>query len=530
MRFEDKIKLYSKERIWDEYCGFLEMSISDYMFVQKRLMEEQMHKWCESGLGKSIIGEYIPKSIDEFRQRVPLTTYEDYADILLSKQEDMLPATASIWIQTTWEGGIRPIKIAPYTREMIDVYKHNAIACLLLSCAKEKGDMTIKAGDSVLYGGAPLPYLTGLLPVAISEECSFTWLPDCDSSSEKSFSERIKEGFKMANSTGIDYIFGIGSVNNFITNRLLKSANAGKSSGSGTKMNASLTMIFRYIKAKYVSKRDKRPIEPYDLFKLKGFVSVGTDARCYKESLAKHWGCEPIEIMAGTESSCVGTEDYLHNGMVFFPDTCFYEFLSESEYIKSLEDENYTPHTCLIDEVIQNTNYELVITVLKGGAFARYRTNDMYSCVSGPKKGALPRFSYLDRGRSVIDIAGFTRITEKSIKEAIAISRLPIVDWIAKKEYTDDNVPFLHIYAEIDPTFQLSHAVVIDLFSEQLTAYFKYFDSDYSDLKHLLKMDPMTFTVLPYGSIAECEQEMGIKIRRINPDVVVVNSIMNNCN
>ena len=36
---------------------------------------------------------------------------------------------------------------------------------------------------------------------------------------------------------------------------------------------------------------------------------------------------------------------------------------------------------------------------------------------------------------------------------------------IAKKEYTQDNVPFLHIYAEIDPSFQLSNAVVIDLFS-----------------------------------------------------------------
>ena len=70
MRFEDKIKLYSKERIWDEYCGFLEMSISDYMFVQRRLMEEQMHKWCESGLGKSIVGEYVPKSIDEFRGKL----------------------------------------------------------------------------------------------------------------------------------------------------------------------------------------------------------------------------------------------------------------------------------------------------------------------------------------------------------------------------------------------------------------------------------------------------------------------------
>ena len=47
---------------------------------------------------------------------VPLTEYEDYADILLTKQPDMLPGNPVIWIQTTWEGGKHPIKVAPYTR------------------------------------------------------------------------------------------------------------------------------------------------------------------------------------------------------------------------------------------------------------------------------------------------------------------------------------------------------------------------------------------------------------------------------
>ena len=39
---------------------------------------------------------------------VPLTTYDDYADILLAKQPDMLPGNPVIWIQTTWEGGKAP--------------------------------------------------------------------------------------------------------------------------------------------------------------------------------------------------------------------------------------------------------------------------------------------------------------------------------------------------------------------------------------------------------------------------------------
>ena len=40
MRFEEKLKHYSQEEIWAEYCGFLELDISSYMRIQTRLMEE----------------------------------------------------------------------------------------------------------------------------------------------------------------------------------------------------------------------------------------------------------------------------------------------------------------------------------------------------------------------------------------------------------------------------------------------------------------------------------------------------------
>ena len=31
MRFEDKLKKYSREQLWQEYCGFLDMSLDDSM-------------------------------------------------------------------------------------------------------------------------------------------------------------------------------------------------------------------------------------------------------------------------------------------------------------------------------------------------------------------------------------------------------------------------------------------------------------------------------------------------------------------
>ena len=76
MTFEEKLKNQEYERIWQEYCGFLELDIDSYMGIQNRLLEEQMHMWCNSPLGQKILKGRMPRTIDEFRKMVPLTTYE----------------------------------------------------------------------------------------------------------------------------------------------------------------------------------------------------------------------------------------------------------------------------------------------------------------------------------------------------------------------------------------------------------------------------------------------------------------------
>ena len=129
---------------------------------------------------------------------VPLTTYDDYADILLQKRAEMLPGNPVIWIQTTWEGGRHPIKLAPYTRSMLDVYRNNVIACLILSTSHERGKFNISDTDKILYGLAPLPFATGLFPLALEEEIGIQFLPAVKDAVNMSFSERNKAGFKMA--------------------------------------------------------------------------------------------------------------------------------------------------------------------------------------------------------------------------------------------------------------------------------------------------------------------------------------------
>lgn len=520
MRFDEKLKKVNHEQLWREYCGFLDMDLSEYMYIQRRLMEEQLHLWSSCGLGSKLLHGREPKTIDELREMLPLTTYADYADVLLPKRSEMLCDTPAVWIQTTWEGGLRPIKLAPYTREMLNRYRHNLISTVMMASAKEKGSFEVKKDFRVLYGGAPLPYTTGLMPSLFDEDLRLVWLPDSNSNSDLSFTQRIKKGFSMALSGGVDYFFAIGSVANYITE------NFGKSTGgSGGKTDISLRHAMRYLRAKYVSRRDGRPILPKDIFHLKAFFYGGTDARCYRDRLAAAWGIVPTEAILGTESTCLRAETWEHNGMVFFPDSCFYEFIPEEEMNHNLNDPSYRPRTCLMDEVATGQNYELVISVLHGGAFMRYRIGDVFQCVS-TGRGELPRFAYMDRVPSVIDIAGFTRITEQSMKEVIRLSRLNLGEWALKKEFDEDNNPYLHLFVEIPPESLGEEVVVRQVLQQHLSVYFQYFDSDYSDLKKLLNMEPLQITILKSGTIVGYERERGHRIPRINPNLLDLQGLL----
>ena len=509
--------------MWDAYCGYLDLSLSEYMIIQRRLMEEQIEIWSKSILGKCILGDLRPKSLEDFRKLVPLTSYEDYADILFKRNAALLPEDPVIWIETTWEGGLHPIKTAPYTRRMIESYKRNLFAMAMLISGKKKGDFNIRSGQRFLYGGAPLPYETGLIPSLMNEEMEFEWLPDSNENGDIPFNERIKKGFMMGFEGGIDYFFAMGSVANYITENFEKQLSGGGKSSHGSRIKFSPKIAMRYLKAKSECRREGRSIKPADLFHITGFASTGTDNKCYRDRLADAWGVTPVEIAAGTESTCVGCDTWEQRGMVFFPDSCFYEFIPESEMLRNLDNPDYVPHTCLINEVKAGRIYELVISVFHGGAFMRYRIGDTYRCTEA-NEGEIPRFTFVDRIPSVIDIAGFTRITEKSIAEVIRISKLSIGNWIACKEY-EQKTPFLHMYIELNPNDKDNDVITKKALNEHLSVYFRFFDSDYKDLKKLLDIEPLKLTILPCGTIERAEAKYK-KLRKINPGDIAMRIVM----
>ena len=103
------------------------------------------------------------------------------------------------------------------------------------------------------------------MPSLLSETIAYDWLPDPNETKDESFSQRIRDGFSLGMQGDIDYFFGVGSVAHYITENFIRTLSGGHSSG-GSKTKVSPRLALRYLRAKSISKRDKRPILPKDLF------------------------------------------------------------------------------------------------------------------------------------------------------------------------------------------------------------------------------------------------------------------------
>lgn len=520
MILDQKLQKKQYSQIWQEFCGFLDFSIEDCMAMQNRLMQEQIELYCQCELGRKIMRGKKPRTVDEFRQVVPLTRYEDYAPILLSRIESALPAKPLLWIETTWEGAINPIKLAPYTESMVRCHKNNFITSMILATSDKRGQFSLTGGENFLYGMAPLPYITGLAPLVLKDELTVNWLPPEKEAVTLDFSQRNKLGFKMGMQRGVDLFFGLSSVIAKVGDQFTSSG------GSGREFNpfkSTPAMNYRLLKAWIRSKVDQTPILPKDIWTLKGLICAGTDSASVKKKIEHDWGIKPLEVFGGTETTCIATETWSKNGLVLFPDVCFYEFIPKEEMEKNLADPDYVPRTYLLNELEAGKDYELVISNLKGGAFARYRVGDMLKCLSVKNETdgiMMPQFAYLDRVPNVIDIAGFTRISEATIKQAIEVSKLDISNWFAVKEFDENLRAFLHLYVEMTDNRQA--AVNKEILTEHLAIYFRYIDHDYKDLKSLLGIEPLVVSIIPMGTMSKFAERYGRNPRKINPAYIDV--------
>ena len=105
------------------------------------------------------------------------------------------------------------------------------MAITTLSSSNETKKARLKNGDKVLFGLAPLPFVTGLFPVVFEEEIDFKFLPPVKEAHSMSFGERNKKGFSLGMQKGIDLFFGLSSVAFYITENFASSFQGGASGG-----------------------------------------------------------------------------------------------------------------------------------------------------------------------------------------------------------------------------------------------------------------------------------------------------------
>ncbi len=501
--------------IWNHYCNFLELSIDEAMQIQYRLLQEQIDLLKKSQLGQELLKGFRSNNVEEFRSKVPLTTYKDYAAYLLDNNEDALPEKPYYWVHTSGRSGEYKHKWIPYTKRFWERAGRYVIASLIFGSASKKGEVILEPGDTVFFTLAPRPYMSGALAVdSVLHHFPFRFLPPPEIAEKMDFFERIENGLQMSLTEGIDVFYGLASI-------LLSVGKHFEEGTSDRKKNLrSLLMspraLTRLMRGMFISRKNKRNLLPKDIWSPKVLAMGGMDCDIYRDKVINYWGGNPIEGYASTEAGITAVQTWNRNGNVLVPDQNFLEFIPFDEHLKSKEDPEYQPRTVTMDQLQENEIYEIVITNFLGGPLVRYRIGDLVEVTAkeDPAIGvSLPHIKFFSRADDLIDLAGFTRLTELTIWRAIENSGISYNDWVVKKE-TDQETPILHIY--LDASNKQNKEQVEEKIHRELGEL----DSDYAEVEKILGLKPVQVTFLPEGASQRYFQKKkneGADLARLKP-------------
>uniref|UniRef100_A0A7C4PRL8 GH3 auxin-responsive promoter n=1 Tax=Anaerolinea thermolimosa TaxID=229919 RepID=A0A7C4PRL8_9CHLR len=498
-----------KHQIWTKYCGFLDLSLKEFMQIQERLLLEQFDLLSKSELGRYLLRGKIPGSIEEFRARIPITTYDDYEPYL--GEDKGYFQNAYVWAHTSGRSG--KYKWIPYTREAYERLGERVLAGVILGAAREKGEVRLEEGDVLVYNTPPRPYISGITLRALAEQFNFRFVPALDETEAMGFQERIEAGFREGMKTGIDILGSMSAV-------LVKMGEAFTSGARKTRISRQMLhpqVLFRLIRGYIRAKMEGRNMLPRDLWTLKGAMAGGTDTSIYRAQLATYWGVEVHEQYGSTEFGIMATQAWDRRGMYFLPDIAFYEFIPPDEWERSRQDPAYQPRTLLLSETRPGERYEIVMTSLHSDPFLRYRLHDLVQFTAPEERDpsiALPSFTIKGRTMDLIDLAGFTGvIDEQSAWRALAATGLELAEWSLRKEVERDR-PVLHLYIE------LKAPASADEVHRRLDAELRASNPFYSDIEKLLGYNPLRVTVLPRETFLRYmrkQQEAGADLSHLKP-------------
>lgn len=485
----DLIKQGRKDEVWKQYCGFLDLSLDDFMYIQERLVMEEMDLFATCELGRKIMGEKVPTSVEEFRRTVPLTRYEDYEPYLSERREDVLPELPYLWAHTSGRSG--EYKWVPYTKPAYVKLGERMLAATILGTARERGEIRLEEDDVLVYNLPARPYASAVGLMSMAELFRFHFVPPLEETENMTFHERIEKSFQTALVTGIDVLGSMTAVLIKIGERFAEGAGGARLSSHLLHPKALLRLARAFVRSKLAG----RPLLPKDVWSVKGVGCAGTDTSLYKDKIIEYWGVEPFEQYASTETmGTAAVQAWNKQGLFFFPDVVFWEFIPEEEWVRNREDPSCQPRTVLLNEVEPGQRYEVVITSFDGGPFLRYRMHDLVRFLSRRDEEAgidLPSMVCAGRSDGLIDLAGFTGLMDEPLVwKAIHDMGITYEDWTIRKEVAEEGA-FLHLYIELKEDAPAE--VIQRLVHENLKALNPF----YADLDAMLEVQPLEATLLP---------------------------------
>ncbi|HXZ94288.1 MAG TPA: GH3 auxin-responsive promoter family protein [Dehalococcoidia bacterium] len=521
----DLLREGRKDELWQMCCGFLNLSLEQFMAIQKRLLLEEIELLKNSELGRRMLGGAMPETIEEFREQVPLTTYSDYLPELVEKREDVLPTKPAMWVHTVGRIGEYNFKWVPLPERFLYEFERVAGGIGLLASCNPQGDFLVKEHLKTLATMAARDYGSGIVAYLMQQALGFDLLPS--NTAEMTFQERVEAGFEQALSEGLDAFGGLPSVLAYVGEMFKQ----GKASVDTRFLLSHPRALACFVKGLVKSRLARRPLLPKDLWSVRVVVGGGADSAIFQDKVEELWGRKPLEIYGATEGGLFATQTWDHAGMTFIPNLNFFEFIPEREWFKWQLDHSYQPKTILLDQVKAGEKYELVLTNFHGGIMTRYRIGDIIEITSLRNEQLnidIPQMVFHSRADDLMDIAGLGRLTERVIGEAIESSGIPYVDWVARKEIID-NKPVLHIYPELGAGYIASDESVATAIREQFKKLDRKYRSNFyrliGDMETVLNLKPVEITLLPQGAfssyIAQRQSEgaalENLKPPRVNP-------------
>ena len=509
----EMIKNGEREKIWSKYCGYLDLSIEEYMQIQERLLIEQLATLKDCNLGKHFFGKRPPKSVEEFRKNVPLTTYADYVDFLMDQKEDDLPKANYRWARTSGRSGEYACKWVPLTDSMYEKIGEVVLTAMIFGSCTEKGDVRVDTDDIVLLATAPRPYISSYVSLSADDLLDIKFIPSLAEGEKMEFGERLAAGFSKGMETGIDYFYGLASV-------LAKMGERFEDGMTGGKFSLKMLnpkILGRYFKAFIKAKIQKRSILPRDLWNLKGIMAGGMDTDIYRDKVEHYWGRAPLEGYGATESGNAAVQAWNYKGMTFLPDINFYEFIPFEEHLKAKEDPSYSPKTLLMDELSPGV-YEIVLTNFNGGVLLRYRITDLFEVIAMEDAEigcAFPQFKFFSRCDDYLDLGNMVRFTEKTIWQALEGSGIKYADWAARKEAVDGKT-ILHLYLELDE----AEKPYLTILRKKIKKALNEVNPEFGDMEKIMGDEYLLITKLPSGAFnnyIQSQRDTGADLAHIKP-------------